>query len=352
MSLVNDMLRDLDARRDRLSVDSSLIGLNPAPTNIGQPAYVHWLLVPLLAAIVGVLAWFMISAYLSKPVVPEQYMRTQPSEPESIIAHAEVIPEPVKEQPPAEMQPAPVIDATAIDTASVVKETKVPKAAPAPIEEKIVEPAIPPAPVITKTPRTLSPAEQGEQLYADALTAFRSGDMRRTETLLTDALKLSPDHIRAREQLAQLLIMQQRQGDAEAVLRAGLAIDPGQVNQAMLLGQLLAQQGREQEAIAVMEPALLNAADNAQFLGTLAGVYQNAGQPQRAVDNYRAALSLRPRQGIWWMGLGISLEQSGQYVPAIEAYQRALSVMPLPNKLRDYVEKRLAALKSTAESKS
>lgn len=344
MSLVNEMLRDLDARRDRLSVDSALNGLNPVPINNEQPAYAHWLLIPLIAAVVGLLLWLMAAKYLGNSGVPDEFLDSSAHVAEPVIAQAE----PAVETVEIEATPQVPVEAPHKDPVPVVTERVTPAPEPKPRQEKIVAPE--PKPVITKKPRTLTPAQQSEQLYAEAVNAFKTGNLRRVETLLNEALVLSPDHIRAREQLAITLIMQQRQREAEELLRAGLAIDSTQANMALQLGQLLAQQNRASEAIAYMEPALLNAADNPQFLGTLAGIYQNAGDPEQAINNYQAALSLRPNQGIWWMGLGISLEQTGQYGNAVAAYREALTQQRLRPDLRKYVNERLAVLQPVAET--
>lgn len=339
MSLVNDMLRDLDARSDSEALERTLGGLDPAPIRRNQPAYAHWLLVPLLLGLAGGAAWLWLT-HEDEPPRPAAGMTTPPVTAKPLPPLAGPL---VTETPPDPTPPTPKPE---------VASTPAPAAAPAPLpavpENAHVRP-VQTEPAVIKKARALSPMQQAEQYYAEAMTAFREGNLRLAESRLSDALALAPDHIRAREQLVLVLLMQQRPREAEMQLREALSADPTQSRLAMQLAQLLAGRGQSEAALAVMEPALLDGAANAAFLGTLAGLYQQTGRPQQAIDNYRAALSLRPDMGVWWMGLGISLEQSGDLTAALDAYRRAESAKHLKPSLQKYVEQRLSVLSQVVE---
>ena len=78
----------------------------------------------------------------------------------------------------------------------------------------------------------------------------------------------------------------------------------------------------------------------------LAAVYQKADQFQQAADIYSQLVTLQPRSGIFWMGLGISLEGYGQSKEALDAYQYAIKNGGLKPDLVNYISSRISAIKN------
>jgi len=197
---------------------------------------------------------------------------------------------------------------------------------------------------VTKQMLPLSPLDQARQLYRKALERMQRGNLLDAEALLRRALALAPDSREARAALAALLIQQNRQTEAAALLVAGLRSQPGDPDYAKLYGRLLAGEGHTKQAVAVMETALPAAGGDPGFHALLAALYQRLGRNREAAAQYRSALSSEPAQAVWWMGLGISLENLQADQQAAAAYQQALALPGLDNRLRDYVAGRLRAV--------
>ena len=60
--------------------------------------------------------------------------------------------------------------------------------------------------------------------------------------------------------------------------------------------------------------------------------------------HYQAALKLAPNNGVWWMGLGMSLQTLLRKDEARDAYQHALATNTLNPQLQAFVQQKLKEL--------
>ena len=65
-----------------------------------------------------------------------------------------------------------------------------------------------------------------------------------------------------------------------------------------------------------------------------------------AADHYQAALKRSPGNGVWWMGLGISLQAQSLRTQARDAYLQAQAAGLAPE-LQEFVQRRLAQEEAT-----
>jgi MSHA biogenesis protein MshN len=76
----------------------------------------------------------------------------------------------------------------------------------------------------------------------------------------------------------------------------------------------------------------------------LAALEQRAGNYKEAAEIYQRLVGLQPGNGVWWMGLGITLEHLNQTKDAVMAYRRAASSGSLQPSVQKFVDSRIAAL--------
>jgi MSHA biogenesis protein MshN len=352
MSLLNDMLRDLDARRSRPEgLDAlALQGVGPSLARrapalpLGRLVLGIALAVGLAAG--GIQAWSLRAPTLPDTPAPVLPDRALPAEAAASEAHALPVEAPALVTDTQAMAPEPI-------TAPVLpKHAPRPAVAPVPRAEPPARTSPATAAVATvpardattyKNIRALAPAEQAQQTFEQGAAALRQGRAERAQALLQETLDLMPTHSQARLALAGLWVRQQRIEPALDLLARGLALEPESIELARLRGHLLLQQGRIQEARRVLESAAPAASEHANYQALLGTLYQRLEQHAQAATHYRRALALQPDQGLWWMGLGVSLEQTKQSVAAREAFHTARGY-PLSRALQQYVEGRLAAL--------
>ena len=183
--------------------------------------------------------------------------------------------------------------------------------------------------------------QRAQMAYQQALEDTASGHPHRALEQVLEALRLDPRHRGARHLAAALLHEQGAAGRAAALLRDGLAQDPAQPALALLLARVLLDQGAPDPALEVLDRFALTSAD-AQ--GLRAGILAQQGDFKRSMNAYESALSQQPGNATWWMGLGVTLESDGQPQRARQAYARAQQIGVRGDELTTYLAQRLNAL--------
>ncbi len=377
MSLVNQMLQDLEQRRAQLPRGDSLRGLHASPAPAAT-ANNLWPTVLIGAAIAGVgYGWWLTFAepaaqvpVITAPVAtfvtpaPQQPVHSVAATPSaqqvdaqhidaqrvdaewdntweprlaeavaeaaSVAALEESLAEPVsiaaETAPSAPIKPAPRPDTKPVSTATVITRATPPRGTPS----------------MQKTPHAPSPVEQAKREYADALNALRHGEAARAEQHLRAALQQQPAHTQAAEALTATLLQQGRAAEAQEVLAEALTAAPNATQLLSLQARVLAEAGRDNEAVALLQSAALNHDADAQAL--LGALQQRLGNHTLAATAYRQALARAPQRGAWWLGLAISLEGSQDPTAALAAYRRALADTSLDANVSGYVRSRIQAL--------
>jgi len=386
MSLINDMLRDLDRRHG---------GTGGLPNEVRPlpPVRARSRWRPLALALGGVLAvagWLHFSevktqapavattaatagapmAPVAKPIAPPpapageaatdepagtQALAATPGGlrldaslsqlPQTALSSEKLSSAAAVKPPAAQTRPAQSIAA---------KTTEQVAAGPKPAE-KGVQPASPenkPAPAetpaaaggIEKRPRIETPKERAEQDYRKAYSLLSKGRTEEAVPLLKSALAEDAGHVSARLALAGVLSPSGRPDEALALLDEGLQLDPSRPALALAAARLHVAQGRFDQAAGILSRAAPSAQGDAEFRAYRAAVLQRLTLHKEAVAEYQAAVRLVPQAGVWWMGLGISLEADGRGAEARDALQRAKATGTLSPELAAFVEQKLRQL--------
>jgi MSHA biogenesis protein MshN len=348
MSLINDMLRDLDARRAH-SAPGTLTALpaagiggpgndlaHPGPARLFAGLAMFTVLavsVPVLTDTLEVFAWGGPGGpvIVTKITLPAQEARQPRPRAVTVEPQSHTMSRPAPAQ-------APAVTASQADAS----EAPVP---PAVSTETVTDTAqVDSTPANDETTPDIVLRRHGTGYdYRRAAGAAAAGNDQDAMALLENILVQQADHHQARLLLARLYLRQQQPGRAVSLLQDGLASYPLQVPYARLLANMLVTVDRLDEAIGHLLTALPAAMRDADYHALLAGLYQRNDKPATAVRHYTTALTLAPEHGEWWMGLGISQEQAGNRDAAYTAYRRALQHR-LDATLRDYIAERLRRL--------
>ena len=203
---------------------------------------------------------------------------------------------------------------------------------------------------IDKQMREVTPSERAEIAFRRGVTQLQEGRANSAELDFRDALTQDPSHGGARQALLGLLLDSGRNNDAEQLLHKALEINPRQPRHAMVLARLEVERGEVAGAINTMVGALPYVQSDPDFHAFLAALLQREGRHREAVDYYRTALRGVPGNGVWMMGLGISLRAANQSAEARDAFQRAIDSKQLTPELQEFVERQLREL-STQKKK-
>lgn len=366
MSLINQMLQDLEKRRPQGAIGDVL----PAQVMaVAQRHPARWR--PLLAvAILGIgvsasvlmlrpSASAAISAVLphTTSMAPNQPVPTQP--PLSLTTpdqNKPIVTLPVSVTP--QLAPSPVMAAPAtviamnqpplqIEKQQHITQAPNPSVSDNPLPGNSQE--VPDAPISSKHLKEITPSQQAENQYRKALELMQQGRMTRAMENLAQALQLDASHSAARQTLAGLLVDAQRFDEAEHRLQEGLNhLDPDQPNQpglAMMLARLQVERGDTRAGLETLQRSLPDAVEQADYQAFLAALLQREGRHGEAIEHYLQAIGKVPQSGIWLMGIGISLQAENRMQDAQEAFQRSKASNTLSPELVAFVEQRLKQIK-------
>ena len=358
MSLINQMLRDLESRRQN---SDRQLPSGEAPSVHGrQVASRRWVFLAGAGVLLAGAIWAG-QEFLSQPdagatrpsavVVPVAIEKSQPV----AVAVADQKPaalvqvEPIMVSLPAVQKTVlpPVVE-TKIESVEPVKPvvalppvTKPVVAQPPVVSEKKASPVN----RVSKKAPTLSRTEQAAHIYQTALQALHAGEIKAAEKALQQALLLNPQLLDARIKLIGLLQKDRRDGLVEDQLQQGLKLHPNSYELRKSYARHLLQAGRVAAAVqALRVTPLPDVAKDHEYHALLGALLQEAGDYPAAVATYRQLLEYSSAEPLWWIGLAISLDQSGAAVKAKQAYQQALDLPGLQVDLQNYAHNRLQAL--------
>ncbi len=369
MSLINQVLKDLEQRHaaEMQTAGAELHGLHyvdTTPANKKQYYRTIWILTATLLCLcvvsMGVVLWPHSSQPISSPIqtaTTQQVETTVVKTPEPIAQQAAVIeaPAPVKPKP-LPVAKAPMTTTTHVSQAKTPPVVDYQAAKPAPTAKRPITKSFKtPATAATahtsqsqfnKSQVPLRPEQKAELAYQQGYDYLKGHQSRQAEQVLRQALSVAPNHIKARELLAGMYIKQGRWVEANDLLRDGTRLIPQHHTFTKLYARSLMQMNRDGTAIYVLTQAQHrpNMANDPEYYAILAALYQRQHQHQQAATTYASILKIRPKMGIWWVGMGISLEAMGQAKQAAQAYSHARQSGSLHGDVAKYTDNRLLAL--------
>jgi MSHA biogenesis protein MshN len=192
--------------------------------------------------------------------------------------------------------------------------------------------------------KTISPQQRAENEFLKANRAVQEGRANEALAGYESALLADPNYKAARRAWAGLLVSLKRNYEAEPVLQRGLKRDSHDTGFAMLLARLQVERGDVPLALETLLKTLPYAGEQADYQSFVAALQQRQGRHDEAVAHYQIALKLAPNNGLWLMGMGISLQALQRKEEARDSYRRALASNSLSAQLQAYVKQKLNEL--------
>lgn len=347
MSLINQMLRDLEQRQVASRAGPQL-AMGQANVSRGTSRH-RWQMVSaalgLMLTVAGT-AWY----YSDRQTTPgmDGLIQADPATPalQAPTAGQPLPVDPIVEtetiQPETDTKPEqPMVDSTPIQPVEAVQPSH-----EEPRETAVAEAPKPkpdaPKPVANKRP--VPTPEQARLAYQAAQQLLQQGRTDVAISRLQQALHLQPGWREPRTLLATVYLEQGRNELAQTLLSEGLSQQPGYAGWAMLQARLLLQSEGPPSAIGVLERTRQAGAGDLDMDLFLAALYQRAQRHQQAVTTYQDVLAGQPNHAKAWLGMAISLEGLGQPHDALAAYQEALRLGGHQDSIRHYIEQRISDL--------
>lgn len=190
---------------------------------------------------------------------------------------------------------------------------------------------------IEKTDR----GEPGSETLRKAIQLYRQGRTSDAISRLQQGLREMPRQTALRQVLLSIYIEQGQLDDALVLLKDGLGLLPERADWAMTAARIQVERGRPADAWETLQRHQASAGRNADYQGFAAVLLQHLKKPREAAQYYRAALRLRPQEARWWYALGSVLEADGQSAEARDAWLRAQAIGGLPPSLAEALERKL-----------
>lgn len=178
--------------------------------------------------------------------------------------------------------------------------------------------------------------------YVAAERALKRGQTSKAEQLLKIILVEEPDHLPASILLSRLYLESNRLELAEKCAQSALQHHPQQAELVTYLVRSLMVRGHLDEASVYLERNLHE--QHAPHLGLMGVIRQRQEKHADASRYYRRALQLLPDEVTWLTGLGISQEYLGETEAAMAVYRHSLTVGGLNAALREFVTARIKIL--------
>jgi tetratricopeptide (TPR) repeat protein len=184
--------------------------------------------------------------------------------------------------------------------------------------------------------------------YMLGLSAWKSGDLAKSEQAFEKALSVDPKHVKSLVNLSRVLIEQKRPDEAVERLTRAAEIDPESTEVFRLLGRTYHTQGKTEEAMTAYRRAIeLNELD-AWSMNNLGLMFLETERADEAMPLLTKAAELRPEMPAFHNNLGMALEHTGQFRAAADAYKAALAADPGYAKAKRNLE-RVEAIKADSE---
>lgn len=346
MSLINQMLKDLEKRRSRDLETSDTLSQNiswETPRNHNSFNWLTFSIIFTLVALMSVIAyllWERTTQTAHNELANSDIIKKSQAAPvKQPVAKKTVTKKVVAKKTVKEKVKKPVV-AKAATEASDNENINLDDAVD--VEELDDSPVV----QLKKKHRPLNSKQMAEIAYQKGYKFLQQGRMREGKEYLREALALYLPHIKAREMLAGIYIKSGHLISAAELLNEGVKVAPEYPLFAKLYARVLLEQNNPALAIQILERGSAAAQINVEpdYYALLAATYQRVNKHNKAVDIYLQLVKIRPSAGVWWLGLGISLEKSGKNKEALEAYQRAQKTGSLKTGLAKFANNRVAAL--------
>ena len=184
--------------------------------------------------------------------------------------------------------------------------------------------------------------------YMLGLSAWKGGDLPKSEHAFEQALKLDGAHMKSLVNESRLFIDQKRYDAAIERLTRASEIDPESADVLRLLGRTYAAKGDTDEAIEAYRAAIEANEGDAWSMNNLGLLLVQTKRADEALPLLAKAVELRKDVAEFHNNLGMALEHTGRFKAAAKAYGDALTTDPAYGKANKNLA-RVEAVKSGPE---
>jgi tetratricopeptide (TPR) repeat protein len=185
--------------------------------------------------------------------------------------------------------------------------------------------------------------------YMLGLSAWKGGDLAKSEQAFEKALSVDPQHVKSLLNLSRVFIEQKRHDDAIDRLTRAADIDPESIQVHRLLGRTYHTQRKTDEAEDAYRRAIELHELDAWSMNNLGLLLFETERADEALPLLARAVELKPEVPAFHNNLGMALEHTGRFREAAAAYQGALTADPRYDKAQRNLARIEAVLRESPD---
>lgn len=374
MSLINQMLKDLEARKQQGVANSSqqVEVVASQPINSNNTRLVVWTLIGALVVCLGGGLWWL--SKLSAVVLNGSILQTQPVqiaetvatlEPpvqsveaiEPTIDHAaeqDIVFQSQALQIPKTVEPIifteqsvteivineidvpPVVHGSIVDNVPAVAASE---PSPVVLEESL------PAAVATLVIEPPSLTEQGQQLRFNARELAQQQRYPSALHMYNQAMLIDGGSARQWQEFVRMCVQAKDLPRAMDVALRGCEKFPNDVALRVYRARLIVESGDYSAALVTLQSGQTPKVEaSSDYYALLASVLQQLGKFDDAGQQYAVLTAVHPQRGDWWIGRAICADQLGASQQAADYYQQAMTCQQLSPQLKQFAVEQLVRL--------
>jgi MSHA biogenesis protein MshN len=167
------------------------------------------------------------------------------------------------------------------------------------------------------------------------------------QSLLRQLLETEPDNIKARKKLAALLFAQGDYMQSKQLLVRGIELHPAKGDLRLMLARLYMIQKAPSQAMHILAEFQPSRDNQTEYLAYRAALAQQLKQTTLARSDYQTLTNVESDNAKWWLGLAIAEDQLGEMNMALQAYNRASSLGQLDGSVNEFIQQRITVLTGT-----
>ena len=164
--------------------------------------------------------------------------------------------------------------------------------------------------------------------YMLALSAWKHGDLAKSELSFEKSLSIDPHHVKSLVNLSRVFIDQKRYDEATDRLTRASEIEPESSDIFRLLGRTYAALNKTDDAVEAYRRAIELDGRDAWSMNNLGLLLLESKRADEALPLLAGAVELRKDVPEFHNNLGMALERTGRFTAAATAYSDALTADP------------------------
>jgi MSHA biogenesis protein MshN len=167
------------------------------------------------------------------------------------------------------------------------------------------------------------------------------------QSLLRELLETQPVNIKARKKLASLLFAQGNYTQSRQLLVRGIELHTTQSGLRLMLARLYMVQKEPSLAMNILSEFEPSRDNQTEYLAYRAALAQQLKQTKLAKTDYQNLTRIDSDNAKWWLGLAIAEDQLGEMNMAIKSYNKANSLGQLQGSVNEFIQQRIKVLAGT-----